>query len=270
MYNVIDSEKDSETIVFLGGDIVHAKTDMSPELVHMVQDFFKNCADRCYTILITGNHDANLNNKNRMDALAPIVNALNHNRLLYLRDSGIYKIGNIHFTVMSVFDKPVDYIKANQFTADYKIALHHGAVDTSVTDTGHKLTNKNVPISLFDGYDLVLLGDIHTPNQILQTYSAENKLPAIAYPGSLICQNYGEALVHGILIWNVQNRTSKFVDIHNDYGYYTVYVEDGKYSIKDTLPKNIKLWFKIKNTTTGQLKQILSELQNDYNILETI
>jgi DNA repair exonuclease SbcCD ATPase subunit len=269
VYDVIDSEKDNNTIVFLGGDIVHAKTDMSPELVHMVQNFFKNCADRCYTILITGNHDTNLNNKNRMDALTPIVNALNHAKLLYLRDSGIYKIANIHFTVMSVFDKPIDYIKANTFTGDYKIALHHGAVDTSVTDTGHKLTNKNVPINLFDGYDLVLLGDIHTPNQILQEYSATQQLPTIAYPGSLICQNYGESLLHGILIWDVPNRTSKFVEIHNDFGYYTLYVEDGQYTISEKLPKNLKLRFKTKNTSTSQIKQILSELQHTYNILET-
>ena len=55
-------------IIFLGGDIVHAKTDMTPELVQAVQEFFKMFADLAPTILITGNHDCNLNNKSRLDA----------------------------------------------------------------------------------------------------------------------------------------------------------------------------------------------------------
>ena len=70
-------------IIFLGGDIVHAKTDMTPELIQSVQEFFKMFADIAPTILITGNHDCNLNNVSRLDALTPIVNALNHPNLHY-------------------------------------------------------------------------------------------------------------------------------------------------------------------------------------------
>jgi len=61
------------TIVTVGGDIVHAKTDMSPELISMVTYLFKGLADRRPTIVIAGNHDANLNNNHRLDALTPIV-----------------------------------------------------------------------------------------------------------------------------------------------------------------------------------------------------
>lgn len=160
-------------IIFLGGDIVHAKTDMTPELVQSVQEFFKMFADLAPTILITGNHDCNLNNKSRLDALTPIVNALNHENLIYLKDSGVYQIADKHFTVMSVFDKPKDFIKASDFKGKYKIALHHGAVDTAVTDVGFRLVNEHVNISTFEGYDLVLLGDIHKPEQTLQEYSYE-------------------------------------------------------------------------------------------------
>lgn len=160
-------------IIFLGGDIVHAKTDMTPELVQAVQEFFKQFADLAPTILITGNHDCNLNNKSRLDALTPIVNALNHPNLYYLKDSGVYQLADKHFTVMSVFDIPATFIKADEFTADYKIALHHGAVDTAQTDVGFVLSNKHVTVDLFNGYDLTLLGDIHKPNQTLQKYSYE-------------------------------------------------------------------------------------------------
>ena len=262
-FDYIKANKTENSIIFLGGDIVHAKTDMTPELVQMVQSFFKNCADLCYTVLITGNHDCNLNNKNRLDALAPIVNALNHSNLVYLKESGVYQIANIHFTVMSVFDKPVSFIKANEFTADYKIALHHGAVDNCVTDAGHVLVNKHVPLSLFNGYDLVLLGDIHLPVQYL------NAEKTIAYPGSLVQQNYSEALEHGLLEWDVETKTSKFVKIPNDYAFYTLNVEDGQYNMPTNLPKNLRLRLRVKNTDTSDIKTILSKFKTNYNVLET-
>jgi len=171
--DAIKSTLKPNDIIFLGGDIVHAKTDMTPELVQSVQEFFKQFADVAPTILITGNHDANLNNKSRLDALTPIVNALNHPNLHYLKDSGVYQIADKHFVVMSVFDKPKDFIKANSFTADYKIALHHGAVNNAMTDIGFRLQNDHVDIDMFDGYKLTLLGDIHKPAQTLQEYSYE-------------------------------------------------------------------------------------------------
>ena len=201
------------SVIFLGGDIVHAKTDMTPELVQSVQEFFKQFADIAPTILITGNHDCNLNNKTRLDALTPIVNALNHKNLYYLKDSGVYQIADKTFVVMSVFDKPKDFIRANSFTADYKIALHHGAVNNAVTDIGFRLQNDHVDIDLFEGYELVLLGDIHKPAQYL------NDSKTIAYPGSTIQQGFAEALHHGMLVWDTDTKQSEFVEIPNDICY---------------------------------------------------
>jgi DNA repair exonuclease SbcCD nuclease subunit len=171
--DAIKSTIEPNDIIFLGGDIVHAKTDMTPELVQSVQEFFKMFSDIAPTILITGNHDCNLNNKSRLDALTPIVNALNHPNLHYLKESGIYQLADKHFVVMSVFDKPKDFIKADSFEGDFKIALHHGAVNNAMTDIGFRLVNDNVDIDTFAGYDITLLGDIHKPNQTLQEYSCE-------------------------------------------------------------------------------------------------
>ena len=36
-----------ETLIYVGGDIVHTKTDISPELVQMVSDFFNTLANNC-------------------------------------------------------------------------------------------------------------------------------------------------------------------------------------------------------------------------------
>lgn len=170
---LIKSRLGTNDIIFLGGDIVHAKTDMTPELIQSVQLFFKMVADIAPTILIAGNHDCNLNNKSRLDALTPIVNALNHPNLIYLKDSGVYHIADKHFVVMSVFDSPDTFIRAKQFDAEYKIALHHGALDQSMTDLGISISNTSVTNELFDGYTFVLLGDIHKPDQTLQSHSIE-------------------------------------------------------------------------------------------------
>ena len=43
--DAIKSTIQPNDIIFLGGDIVHAKTDMTPELVQSVQEFFKMFAD---------------------------------------------------------------------------------------------------------------------------------------------------------------------------------------------------------------------------------
>jgi hypothetical protein len=74
---------------------------------------------------------------------------------------------------MPVDIPPADYIRANEFDSAYKIALHHGAVNSAKTDIGYLISNQHVSTDLFDGHDLVLLGDIHKPNQILQEYEYE-------------------------------------------------------------------------------------------------
>lgn len=251
-------------IIYLAGDIVHAKTDMTPELVQSVQEFFKLFADIAPTILITGNHDCNLNNKSRLDALTPIVNALNHPNLYYLKDSGIYEIADKHFTVMSVFDKPKDFIRANTFNAEYKIALHHGAVNNALTDIGFRLVNDHVNTDLFDGYNITLLGDIHKPAQYL------NQEKTIAYAGSLIQQNHAEALIHGMLVWDTKTSQAEFVVIENDICYYTLEIDHAQYTpIPNSLEdKSIRLRVKVQNTETADLKQIIADVKTQFNIEE--
>ena len=70
------------------GDIAHTKTQISPEFVKMCSDFFRNLGDIAPTYIILGNHDGNLRNRGRLDALTPIVESLGHKNLFLLRDSG--------------------------------------------------------------------------------------------------------------------------------------------------------------------------------------
>ena len=260
LYSYIRKTKTPNSVIYVAGDIVHAKTDMSPELVAVVSDFFRRLADLAPTLVITGNHDCNLNNSYRLDALSPIVKALNHQRLHYLKDNGIYCISGVHFNVMSVYNKPTEYITADQIDGDYKIALHHGSVHNASTDAGFTLSNTHVTTNIFKGHDLVLLGDIHKPQ-----YLNEDK--TIAYAGSLIQQNHGEALGHGIMVWDLASKKCEFVEIPNDYGYYTFYVENGKITNpSDKIPIRPRLRFKVKDTDSATLKKLIADIKSKYRV----
>ena len=105
LYKYIDTTKTKNSIIYIAGDVVHSKTDLSPESVDLVSDFFTRCANLLPTIIIAGNHDCNLNNSSRLDAISPIVNAIKHPNIFYLKDTGVYEIADCHFNVMSRHQK---------------------------------------------------------------------------------------------------------------------------------------------------------------------
>jgi DNA repair exonuclease SbcCD ATPase subunit/DNA repair exonuclease SbcCD nuclease subunit len=264
LYQYISDTKTEDSIIVLAGDIVHAKTDMTPEVVEMTQTFLKRLSDILPTILIPGNHDANLNNPSRLDALTPIVNALNHPNLHYLKDDGVWKMGGISFSHSSVFGNSKEIISADEVSGDYKIALYHGPVDKVKTEHGFEIENKNVNVESFNGYDLVLLGDIHVPNQSL------NSEGTIKYCGSTIMQNHSESKYseHGILVWDIKTKTSEFVPIHNDYGYVTIDVEGGKVVGNPTIPTKPRMRVRVKDTNQAELKKLLSKIRVGRNVQE--
>ena len=116
----------------------------------------------------------------------------------------------------------------------------------------------------FDGYDLVLLGDIHVPNQSL------NSEGTIKYCGSTIMQNHGESKYtdHGILVWDVSTKESEFVPIHNDYGYVTLDVDNGKLVGNPIIPNKPRMRVRVKETNQSDLKKILSDIRVGRNVQE--
>ena len=258
-YEEVKKHKDN-AVVYIGGDIAHSKTEMSPELVDQLSRLFKNLSDICPTILIAGNHDCNLNNLSRMDVLTPIVNNLQHPNLHYLKRSGVYKCADVKFVVWDVWEKEKDYIEAKDFDGDTKIVLFHGTVDKSETDLGFKLPS-DVNISKFKGYDMGLLGDIHKRQHL-------NKKETISYCGSLVQQNHGEGLSHGYLLWDVPKRKSEYIEIPNDYGYYTIDIDNGKVPDCPDIPKKARLRVRVSNTKPSELKKAMSLIHSKYGIKE--
>ena len=250
-------------VAYIGGDIAHSKTEMSPELIDQLSRLFKNLSDIVPTIIIAGNHDCNLNNLNRLDCLSPIVENLNHPNLHYLKRTGIYTCADTDFIVWDVWDKEKDYIKAKDVPGDRtKVVLFHGTVDRSETDLGFKLPSK-VKMSMFKGYDLGLLGDIHKRQHL-------NDEETISYCGSLVQQNHGEDIGKGYLLWDVPTRKSEYIEIHNDYGYYTINIDDGKLPDLSDLPNKPRVRVRVSNTKPAQLKRLMTKVQKMAKIQESV
>ena len=253
----------NNAVAYIGGDIAHSKCEMSPELIDQLSRLFKNLADICPTIIIAGNHDCNLNNLNRMDCLTPIVENLNHPNLHYLKRTGVYTFADTDFIVWDVWDKEEDYIKAKDIPGDNtKVVLFHGTVDRSETDLGFKLPSK-VKMSMFKGYDLGLLGDIHKRQHL-------NKEETISYCGSLVQQNHGEDIGKGYLLWDVPARKSEYIEIHNDYGYYTINIDNGKLPDLSDLPNKPRVRVRVSNTKPAQLKRLMTKVQKMTKIQESV
>ena len=259
LYEKVKENKDN-AVAYIGGDIAHSKCDMSPELVDQLSRLFKNLADIVPTIIIAGNHDCNLNNRSRLDVLSPIVNNLNHPNLHYLKDSGVYTCADTKFVVWDCWTDEKDFITSDEVEGDTKVVLFHGTVDKAETDLGFRLPS-DVHIDKFKGYDLGLLGDIHKRQFV-------NKEETVAYCGSLVQQNHGEEIGKGYLLWDVPSRTSEYIEIPNDYGYYTVEIDNGQLPIIDKIPKKARLRVRVANTSATELKKCLAVIQHKYGIEE--
>jgi DNA repair exonuclease SbcCD ATPase subunit/predicted phosphodiesterase len=210
------------------GDIAHTKTQISPEFVDLCRDFFENLAQIAPTYIILGNHDGNLRNDSRQDAISPIVRAINNPNLILLRNAGETKLNDkFCLNVLSVFDEenwtqPTDKNLVN-------IALYHGAIDRSKTDSDWTLGGDH-DISIFDNFDFAFLGDIHKTQKL-------DKEGRIWYAGSTVQQNFGESLDKGYLLWDIKDRndfSNRLITFTNPKPFVTLQLTD-----KGNLPRQI-------------------------------
>ena len=200
------------------GDIAHTKTQLSPEFVELCSNFLLELSSIAPTYVILGNHDGNLKNNSRQDAISPIVEALDSPNLFLLKNSGEENLnGNFTLNVLSVFDRdnwisPSDDRKIN-------IALYHGAISNSRTDLGWIMDHGEDDLSIFEEFDYAFLGDIHKTNQILDH---DGK---IRYAGSTVQQNHGETNDKGFLVWDIKDKddfTCHHVELKNPKPFITI------------------------------------------------
>ena len=253
-------------VIYIGGDIVHSKTQgISPELVENLAWWFNEMASIAPTHVILGNHDGLIHNKDRQDAITPIINAINNDNIYLYKDSGVYPTGipGFDWCVFSCFDEE-NWSKVKP-TKNISIALFHGAVTGSLTDIDWQLDGE-VPVNFFDAFDFGLLGDIHK-TQFL------NREKTVAYCGSTIQQNYGEDQEKGFLLWDIRSRKDfdvTFYPVKNDYKFVTVdWRGDIEKTVKACMPFSRQSRFRIRAENdyitpaqTRSLQKALKKLKN--------
>jgi len=218
------------------GDLAHTKTQLSPEYFEMATSFLKNLADIAPTIMILGNHDGNLKNGDRQDAVTPIIEALQHPNFTLLKDSGEYSPEDgLTFNVLSVFDR--DNWKKPSNANSINIALYHGAIQGSKTGSDFSLDHGEDDMSIFSGFDYAMLGDIHRTQPL-------DKKGRVWYSGSTVQQNFGESQLKGYLMWNIHSKLKHSIQkrlFQSPRPFITVYVnKDGTLPNED-VPKNSRL-----------------------------
>lgn len=201
------------------GDVVHSKTQISPELIDMLHWHIQEVSSLAPYRIILGNHDLNLKNTDRQDAISPVVKAYRENFEFDVElwdKNGPQRwnrqhnftppfrpevdFDNITFWVFAIKDEQ-GYPTHNDWSKHpehVNIGLFHGAISGCTTDQDWQMNGLEHDLSQFSGLDFVMMGDIHKH----QMWDGNR----IGYAGSLIQQNFGETPDKGFLVWDIDGK----------------------------------------------------------------
>ena len=281
--------KKTNTLIVIAGDIFHdarkEKGRTTANAVLLFKNFIQSLSNCGTIIIIPGNHDNNItyqsDSSNMTDTLSSILKdtkGLNKN-VFYMKDTGIYKIGNCLIYTASVLD--LDCIKGNNNYIKRKeilpkrihsdselhhICLIHCGVQSQKLSNGHLLKDYDFSINDLINYDITMLGDTHE-HQFL------GEKQNIAYPSSLIQQNYGESLnKHGYILWDLDKKKGTFCDIPNDYGFVSINMTNqdiNNINIDNIhFPKKSKIMVKHNQKNDQFLIKIKSDIEKKTEIIE--
>jgi len=256
-------------IIFLGGDIVHSKTQgISPELIDILRWWFTSLADIAPVHIILGNHDGLMTNEDRLDAVTPIVRAIGDPRIKLMKGTGVYPTGipGYNWCVFCCFD-PKGWPDLKPPEDGINIALYHGPVNGSLTDQDWEINGDSVKVDFFKGFDYTMLGDIHKRQFLTEK---------VAYPGSTIQQNYGEDVEKGFLFWEIRDKDDfdvKFIELKNDHAFRSIKWQG---DVSSTLDEVQDDWtgsrFRVihKGMTQTEFKQLQNSLREKYDAYEVV
>ena len=212
----------NEIRIVIAGDVAHQKINISNEQLLLTSWFLKELTTYGKVVIIPGNHDIVEQNKERMDAITPIHNALDVDNIVYYKKSGLYQDENVVWSVFSIFDNhmPPENLEMRPYEGTY-VGLYHGTIVGATNEMGFKFTH-GAELTKFSSCDVVLCGDIHK-RQVFRV----GKTPVIMV-GSFIQQNFGETVSeHGFNVVSLGTEiTYEFHDIENPVKYLTFKISD--------------------------------------------
>lgn len=211
--------KQNPDLIVISGDIFHQKVHLSPEAIKVAGEFFNKISKLAPVHVIIGNHDTIVSQKGRIDSVTAVLNLAKLDNIHLYTKSGLYDVDrNIVFGVYDINDEKKWPLNPEKEDGKTYIALFHGPINNSVNEVKFSMESK-YKLNMFDGYDIAMLGDIHT-RQVLQ--ERKGNKPQVEYPGSFIQQNFAEDSSKGYLMWDIETCQSTYVPVESDYGYRTL------------------------------------------------
>lgn len=211
--------------IVIAGDLVHSRNNLTPELVNEVSWFLRGVsAVTKKVILIPGNHDIVEQNKERMDALYPIIKALELNNIIYSMQSEMILDENVVWSVFNIYtnnEMPLN-LPLKPFGKDKKyIGLYHGPIVGAKNNMGYEFKS-GADLEHFDHCDITLCGDIHKR----QTFDTPSGHPVIMV-GSFIQQDHAETISqHGYCTIDLDTMGHSFTDLENPVKFYRFKITD--------------------------------------------
>ena len=260
LYNKLLNYDKNKTIITIVGDILDEKIIIG-EGIFLLGYFLNKLDDLNIPIfLIYGNHDMYQQNTSKHCILKSVLEGFGRYKNIYhFTKMGTYEYNNIMFAVSSVFQE--NYIinhNSIPLTDKTTVYLFHGTIGGSVLFNNNKMKS-TISLKDFEGYDYVLLGDIHK-----HQYFDEEKTRA--YCGSLIQQTFGESNdYHGFMEYDIINKTSKYIEISNDYGFVTLYMKDNQLELINNIPKYPFIRIYHQNCEKTELTKVVEMLKTKYN-----
>lgn len=247
------------------GDTAHTKVQISPEFVQMASEFFTELGNIAPTLAILGNHDLNLKNADRLDAISPIVKNVRsrHDVTLPLKSGLVLDVPGFRFWLYGITDEhehPTASVVLPTKKDGIDIGLFHGSVFGAVVDSGFELEQYEAKMERFDGMDFVMMGDIHKRQSFLGGRAW--------YAGSLIQQNFGEDPDKGFLVWDIRRRDDFDVTFHRvngSRGFYTIQVSSDLTIPDLEIPEDARVRAQVDaEMTLSQQKDLEREIRRKF------
>lgn len=208
--------EDNPDLIVLAGDLIDSKLKLSPEQFTLARNFLLNLSMYAPVIIILGNHDLNLQNKDRLDSISPIVHSLyneTQHPIHFFKNTGLYPLYDIDWAVWSCLDdQKAPHISNQQYT----VGLYHGAVKGCISDNGFTLT-EGIDIEDFKDCNIVMMADIHKQ----QSFRDGD----IVYSGSLIQTKISEPAKGSYILW-VWDGTRYNYEVKHLGNIYSVITQD--------------------------------------------
>jgi DNA repair exonuclease SbcCD ATPase subunit/DNA repair exonuclease SbcCD nuclease subunit len=275
-------------VIINTGDTVHAKTQITPELVDMLARHIRELSSIAPYRMILGNHDLNLKNLDRRDAISPVVDSLREagvdvelwtdsepKSVMYRHGNGafipavfwVYPINDEESYPTAEKRKKLKGFSLGSQTPYVHIGLFHGSISGCVTDADWIMNGLEHDVSLFDGLDYVMMGDIHRH----QSWNGGR----FAYAGSLIQQNFGETPDKGFLLWEIDDENQfscKHVPLKTPLSFHTIRAGlDLKPSVNENIPNGAYVRVITEGSfTSAEQRKIVETTRELYSPTEVI